>query len=61
MNELLEALAKLVTALEEIELRTAQARIASTIGKKKDRTDFLCNELQRIQKVARAAIKSVIG
>ena len=54
MNELLKA-------LEEIELRTTQARIASTIGKKKDRTDFLRHELERIGKVARAAIESVIG
>ena len=52
---------ELIKALKEIELRTTQARLASTIGKKKDRTDFLRNELERIGKVARAAIESTVG
>ncbi len=34
--------------LDEIELRCTQARLASSIGKKKDRTEFLLSELERI-------------
>jgi len=46
----------LLEALEDVELRCTQARIASTIGKGKDRTEFLRGELERISAQARAAI-----
>ena len=48
--------AELVAALEDVALRCTQAKIASTIGKGKDRTDFLRGELERIAEQARAAI-----
>ncbi len=51
----------LLAALADVELRCTQARIASTIGKGKDRTDFLRGELERIAKCARAAIARIEG
>ena len=53
--------AELVAALEDVELRCTQAKIASTIGKGKDRTDFLRGELERIAEQARAAIAKATG
>lgn len=47
---------QLKRALEEIELQTTQARLASTIGKQKGKSEFLCNELERIGRFARDAI-----
>lgn len=49
----------LLAAIQEVDLRTTQAVIASTIGKKKDHTDFLRGELERIRECARAAIAKV--
>ena len=43
-------------ALENVELRVTQAIIASGIGSKKDRTDFLRGELTRIAEHTRAAL-----
>ena len=51
-------IAQLEAALVDTELRCTQARIASTIGKKKGKDDFLRNELERIAQHARAAIES---
>ncbi len=52
--------ANLVSALEDVELRITQARLASTIGKKTGKLEFLQNELNRIGKMAREAI-DVLG
>lgn len=49
--------ARLREALADVELRCTQDRMASTIGKKKDRTDFLRGALDRISAAARAALK----
>jgi len=46
----------LLSALEDVELRATQARLASTIGKKAGQADFLRGELDRIGQAARAAI-----
>jgi hypothetical protein len=46
---------ELLEALKDIELRCTQARLASGIGRKKDQTDFLLSELERISKVAAIA------
>ena len=54
--QLLAAAPNLLAALEDVELRCTQARIASTIGKEKGRADFLRGELERIAGQARAAI-----
>lgn len=51
----------MLAALADIELRVTQATIASTIGKKKDRTDFLRGELERMASQARAAIEKAEG
>lgn len=50
-------MSELTKALQEIELRCTQARIASGIGKrtKQQRIDFLLGELERIATVARNA------
>jgi len=48
--------AGLKDALADIDLRATQARLASKIGKRKNRTDFLLGELERMQTVARAAL-----
>jgi len=58
---LIAAAPDLLAALEDVELRCTQARIASTIGKKKDRSDFLRGELERIAISARAAIAKARG
>ena len=47
---------ELLAALADVELRCTQAKMASTIGKGKDRTEFLRGELERISEHARAAI-----
>ena len=52
--------AELVAALLDVELRCTQARIASTIGKGKDRTNFLRGELERIAGQARAALDKAL-
>jgi len=52
-NKITDELAK---ALEDIELRTTQARLAASIGTKKDRTEFLLGELDRIASVAVIAL-----
>jgi len=48
----------LLSALEDVELRATQARLASAIGKKSGvkQADFLRGELDRIGQAARAAI-----
>ena len=46
----------LIAALEDVELSCTQARLASQIGKKKDRTEFLRGALERIANAARTAI-----
>ena len=53
---LIAAAPELLAALEDVELRCTQARIASTIGREKGRVDFLRGELERIAGQARAAI-----
>lgn len=58
---LISAAPELLAALADVDLRCAQARLASGIGKKKDRTDFLLGELERIAKHARAAIEKAKG
>jgi len=47
---------ELIKSLEDIELRTTQARLASKIGKKKGAADFLRDEMERIGAMARRAI-----
>ena len=47
---------KLAEALRDTELRTTQARIASGIGKRKNQTEFLLGELERIAGAARQAL-----
>ena len=56
INRLKALNAELVAALQDTALRATQAKIASTIGKGKDRTEFLREELERISDQARAAI-----
>lgn len=51
----------LLAALEDVELRATQARIASTIGKRVGKADFLRSELERIGDAARAAIAKATG
>lgn len=51
----------LLESVEDIRLRVTQAILASKIGKKKDRTEFLRGELERIGKVADAAIIRATG
>lgn len=46
----------LVEALADVELRLTQARLAASVGKKKDRTDFLLGEIERIGAIARSAL-----
>ena len=53
--------AELVKALQDTELRATQAKIASTIGKRKDRTEFLREELEHISDQARAAVARETG
>ena len=55
---LIAAAPEMLEALEEVELRCTQARLASGIGKESatKRVEFLIGELQRIAAVARAAI-----
>ena len=48
----------LTAALKDIDLRTTQARIASGIGKRKNKADFLLGELDRIKKIALDAINT---
>jgi hypothetical protein len=52
---------ELLKALQDVDLRTAQARIASGVCTQKKRTDFLLSELERIQNVVRAAIAKATG
>jgi hypothetical protein len=52
---LIAAAPEMLEALEDVELRCTQARIASTIGKK-DQTEFLRSELERIAEHARAIL-----
>ena len=52
---------ELVKALQDTELRATQAKIASTIGKRKDRTEFLREELEHISDQARAAVARETG
>ena len=47
---------ELRAALADVELRCTQARLASGIGKKKDRTQFLIGELDRIAARAEAEL-----
>jgi len=51
----------LLAALEDVELRCTQTRIASNIGKKSGlkQADFLRRELERIATAARTAIAQV--
>ena len=53
---LIAAAPDLLAALEDVELRATQARLASTIGEKAGQADFLRGELDRIGQAARAAI-----
>jgi len=43
-------------ALREVDLRITQAILASNIGRKKNRTEFLLGELERIKTVVRDAL-----
>ena len=54
---------ELLAALQEVELRTTQARIASGIGKntKQHTISFLLSELARIADAARQAIQKAQG
>jgi len=53
---------ELLAALEALELRCAQARIASSIGKPRLKdADFLRHECERMAKDARAAITKATG
>lgn len=56
---------ELLEALEDVALRCTQAKLASTIGKPKpsgiNQAEFLRSELERIAKVARAAIANAGG
>ncbi len=53
---------ELLAALEALELRCAQARIASSIGKPRLKdADFLRHECERMAKDARAAIAKATG
>lgn len=63
IGKLVAAAPGLLAALESIDLRLTQARIASEIGKKKDadRVEFLRGQLEEIRKDARAAIAKVEG
>lgn len=58
---LIAAAPELLAALQDVALRCTQARIASTIGKKKDRSDFLRGELERIAQHAEAVIAKARG
>ena len=55
---LIAAAPELLATLGDVELRCTQARIASTIGKK-DQTEFLRGELERIAEHARAILAKV--
>jgi hypothetical protein len=52
----LNASVELLAALGDLELRMTQTILASNVGKKKDRTDFLRGQLERMRGEARAAI-----
>lgn len=53
----------MLNALSEIEIRLAQAQMASTIGKRsgQKQADFLRGELDRMADVARKAINKALG
>ena len=53
---LIAAAPDLAEALEDVCLRVTQAKMASRIGKKKDRTEFLLGELDRIAEQVMAAL-----
>lgn len=60
---LIATVSELLAALEDLELSTTQARIASTIGRKsgQKQADFLRSQLERIGIEARAAINKAQG
>ncbi len=51
----------LLAALQDVDLRTAQARIASDIMPMSKRASFLLGELERIQQAARKAVALATG
>ena len=55
------AASALYEVLKDIDLRTTQARLASNIGRKKNHTEFLLGELERITGIARSALAQAEG
>ena len=62
-DRLSATVSELLAALEDLELSTTQARMASTIGRKsgQKQADFLRSQLERIGLEARAAIEKAKG